>query len=259
VSGPQIRFDDGSTYERSIGEWSRLVGERFLDWLALGPGLRWLDVGCGTGVFSGLVAERAAPAAVNGVDPSAQQLAFARQRLASGDFREGNAMALPYSGGAFDAAAMALVIAFVPVPAKGVEEMVRVVRPGGTIAAYMWDYGGALPHDPVPALAQAFGATFPRPPNTAVAELGTLRALWESAGLEKVEAVRFEVKRRFADFDDFWDATAAIASISPMLAQLSEAQLAKLKAQVRERVSDDPAGGVSRPASVNAVKGRVRP
>jgi SAM-dependent methyltransferase len=255
---PQIRFDDGSAYERSIGEWSRLVGARFLEWLALGHDLRWLDVGCGTGAFSRLIADRAAPAVISGLDPSAPQLAFARQRLPSGEFREGNAMALPYPDSAFDVAAMALVIAFVPMPAKGVEEMARVVRPGGTIAAYMWDYGGAVPPDPVPALAQALGATYPRPPNIAVAETGALRALWENAGLEQVETARFEVVRRFADFDDFWDTTAAIASISPMLAQLSESQLATLRAQVRERVPNDPDGGVSRAAVVNAVKGRAR-
>jgi SAM-dependent methyltransferase len=258
MAGAQIRFDDGSSYERSVGAWSRLIGEQFLDWLALGDGLRWLDVGCGTGVFSGLVAERAAPVAISGVDPSAQRLAFARERLPSGDFREGNAMALPCADHTFDAAAMALVIAFVPEPAKGVAEMARVVRPGGSIAAYMWNYGGAMPHDPVPALAQALGATYPRPPNTAVAVLSTLRALWESAGLENVEAAQFEVTRRFADFDDFWETTAAIASISPMLAELSDAQRGKLRAQVRAQVPDDPSGSVTRTAGVNAIKGQVQ-
>ena len=255
--GAQIQFDDGSSYERSIGMWSRLVGAQFLEWLALGEGLRWLDVGCGTGVFSALVAERGAPTVVSGVDPSAQQLAFARQRLGSGDFREGNAMALPYADGVFDAAAMALVIVFVPEPAKGVAEMARVVRPGGTIAAYMWDYSGAMPHDPVPALAQALGATFPRPPSTAVAALSALRSLWETAGMESVAAVQFEVTRRFTDFDDFWETTAAIASISPMLAQLTDAQRMELRAQVRAHVPDDPSGSVSRTAGVNAIKGRV--
>ena len=66
----QIRFDDGAAYERYMGEWSRLAGETFLDWLAPKPGLRWLDVGCGNGAFTEMLVGRCAPASVQGVDPS---------------------------------------------------------------------------------------------------------------------------------------------------------------------------------------------
>jgi ubiquinone/menaquinone biosynthesis C-methylase UbiE len=97
----QIRFEDGASYERMMGVWSRLAGDVFLDWLAPVPGLTWLDVGCGSGAFTELLVKRCAPAAVEGIDPSAAQLAFARQRPAArlATFREGGAMALPYAGG----------------------------------------------------------------------------------------------------------------------------------------------------------------
>src|SRR5450631_49393 len=102
----QIRFDDGAAYERMMGAWSRIAGEIFIDWVAPAPGLRWIDVGCGNGAFTELLVERCAPKEVKGVDPSEGQLAFARTRHTArvAEFREGNAMALPFSERAFDAA-----------------------------------------------------------------------------------------------------------------------------------------------------------
>ena len=127
----QIRYDDGAGYERYMGSWSRLAGEVFLDWLAPRPGLRWIDIGCGNGAFTELLVQRCAPAEVQGIDPSEAQLAFARARPAArgAAFHQGDAMALPFPQDRFDAAVMALVIFFVPDPARGVAEMVRVVCP----------------------------------------------------------------------------------------------------------------------------------
>jgi SAM-dependent methyltransferase len=117
---PQIRYDDGAGYERYMGYWSRLAGETFLDWLAPPPGLRWIDIGCGTGAFTELLVKRCAPAAVQGIDPSEAQLGFARARSAASmvAFRQGDAMSLPFSDRRFDAATMALVIFFVPIRPK---------------------------------------------------------------------------------------------------------------------------------------------
>jgi ubiquinone/menaquinone biosynthesis C-methylase UbiE len=145
----KIRFYDGAAYERMMGVWSRLAGDIFLDWLAPPSGLRWVDIGCGNGAFTELIVERCAPAEIQGIDPSQAQLAFARTRPAAcvADFEQGDAMALPFPEHRFDVAVMALVLFFVPDPAKGVAEMVRVVRPGGTITAYLWDLpGGGFPH-----------------------------------------------------------------------------------------------------------------
>lgn len=113
---------DGAAYERYMGKWSQLAGENFLDWLAPNAGLRWLDVGCGNGAFTEMLAERCEPVSVQGLDPSEEQLAFARTRPAShiAEFRKGDAMALPYPEDSFDAAVMPLVIFFVPDPRPGI-------------------------------------------------------------------------------------------------------------------------------------------
>jgi ubiquinone/menaquinone biosynthesis C-methylase UbiE len=76
----ELKIYDGASYEQSMGIWSRLAGEIFLDWLAPPMGWRWIDIGCGNGAFTQLLVERCAPVEVQGIDPSEGQLAFARTR-----------------------------------------------------------------------------------------------------------------------------------------------------------------------------------
>jgi len=116
-----IRFSDGDAYERFMGAWSRLVGASFLAWLAPAPALRWLDVGCGNGAFTSLLAERLEPLSIAGIDPSEQQLAYARAQpsLREAQLLQAGAMELPFGAAAFDSAVMPLVLPFVPVLAGG--------------------------------------------------------------------------------------------------------------------------------------------
>jgi len=126
-------FTDGEAYERMMGRWSRRVGGTFLDWLDVPKGLRWLDVGCGNGAFTEELIARCAPAAVVAIDPSQDQLAYARAqaRAEMADFRVGDAQELAFGDASFDVAVMALVISFLPDPGKAAEEMARVARSGG--------------------------------------------------------------------------------------------------------------------------------
>src|SRR5262245_59313384 len=162
-----IQFNDGAAYEQMMGIWSRSAGQIFLDWLAPPKGLRWIDVGCGNGAFTELLVERCAPSEVQGIDPSEGQLAYARTRPGArmAEFRQGDAMALPFPDDRFAAAVMALVLVFGPQPAKGVAEMARVVMPGGTVTAYMWDMdGGGFPLRSPLEEVRAMGLPAPRPP-----------------------------------------------------------------------------------------------
>jgi SAM-dependent methyltransferase len=257
----QIRFDDGAGYERMMGIWSRLAGEVFLDWVAPPSGLRWVDIGCGNGAFTELLVDRCAPVEVQGIDPSEGQLAFARKRHTAGiaRFQQGDAMRLPFPDGSFDAAVMALVIFFVPEPAKGVAEMKRVVKPGGTIAAYAWDMlgEGGFPLAAFQAELRAMGREPILPPSYEVSRIDTLHELWVSAGLTDVETREITVARSFADFDDFWATVLIAVSMAQSVKEMSPAELAQFKARVQARLPADASGRITYTSRANAVKGCV--
>ena len=257
----RIRFEDGAAYERGMGAWSRLVGEIFLNWLAPPRGLRWIDVGCGNGAFTELLAQRCAPAALHGVDPSDAQLEFARARpaLANATLRKGDAMALPFADRQFDAAVMALVIFFVPDPRQAVAEMRRVVRPGGTVAAYVWDATkpGGAPAAPVGRVLRDCGSALPLPPSADISRADALRDLWTEAGLVSVEMREISVTRTFADFDDFWSATTGSGNLRAALNEMSAEQAAAVKARVQKRLPPDAQGRISYSSRANAIRGVV--
>lgn len=260
MSELQIRFDDGAAYERMMGVWTRFAGQIFLDWLAPASNLKWLDVGCGNGAFTELLLERCAPAAIEGIDPSDAQLAFARTRPAGriAKFRQGDAQALPYPDSAFDAAVMALVIFFVPDPAKGVAEMARVVGPGGSVSAYAWDVpGGGLPAAPIQAEMRAMGLKPPLPPSFEISRIDALRALWAGAGLNEIETREIVVSRTFAGFDDFWTTNLLGASLADVVAAMPAGDVERLKARVRTTMPTDAGGRITYSSRANAVKGRV--
>jgi ubiquinone/menaquinone biosynthesis C-methylase UbiE len=255
-----IRFDDGAAYERMMGVWSRLAGEIFLDWLAPRPGLKWIDVGCGNGAFTELIVAKNAPAEVRGVDPSDGQLAYARTRrgIEMAEFHKADAMALPFGDRAFDVAIMALVIFFVPEPARGVAEMVRVVSPGGTVAAYAWDFvSGGFPLQPIQTELRAMGFTPTLPPRFESSTIEALHKLWSDAGLVDIETRRIDVERSFADFNDFWGAVMAAPTLGELLAKMAPDALAGLKTRVGSHLKEDSTGRISYGAWANAIKGRV--
>ena len=256
----QIRFDDGAGYEKMMGTWSRIAGEVFLDWLAPPPGLRWVDVGCGNGAFTELLVGRCAAAEVQGVDPSEGQLSFARARPAArvAQFHQGDAMALPFEGAQFDAAAMALVLFFVPEPARGVAEMVRVVRPGGLIAAYAWDIlGGGFPQAALQEEMGAMGLPPIYPPSVEASRIDAMRALWTGAGLEAVETREISITRTFENFEEVWAINQLGSTTGPRIKAMTPADRDLLKQRLQARLQPDASGRITYGARANAVKGRV--
>src|SRR4051794_20157267 len=185
---------NGAAYELYIGRWSRRVAQEFLAWLAVPPGARWLDVGCGTGALSQTILAQADPAAVQGVDASAAFVAYAQAHTPDprASFAVEDAQALTAADGAFDTAVSGLVLNFIPQPERAAAAMARVTRPGGTVAAYVWDYAGqmqlmryfwdvAVVLAPVDAGPLAERTRFP------LCQPDPLAALWQRAGLQDVE------------------------------------------------------------------------
>jgi ubiquinone/menaquinone biosynthesis C-methylase UbiE len=260
MTGPQVRFDDGAAYERMMGIWSRRVGEIFLDWLRLPTGQKCVDIGCGNGAFTEMLVERCAPVEVQGIDPSPEQIAFARARHTAkvAEFRLGDAMALPFPDNRFDAATMALVIFFVPEPARGVAEMVRVIRPGGIVAAYAWDMlGGGFPMEPILSEIRALGQKTLGPPSPEASRMESLRELWTTARLEVVETRKITVQRTFANFDDYWTTSTLSGSVRPTVAALSPGDMELVKSRVSAKLPADATGRITYSSFANAVKGRV--
>jgi len=258
--GPQIRFEDGAGYERMMGTWSRIAGQVFLDWLTPARGLRWIDVGCGNGAFTELLAERCAPAGILGIDPSEAQLAFARSRHTAdiAQFQKGDAMALPFADNSFDAAVMALVIFFVPEPPTAIAEMARVVRLGGLVVSYAWDMeNGGFPNEPILAEMRAMGLSPTRPPSPAASRAENLRTLWSEAGLGRIETREITVQRTFTDFEDFWGAALLGASIKATVATMAPEQIEQLKESVRAQIGADHSKPITLSARANAIQGRV--
>jgi SAM-dependent methyltransferase len=204
------RWAGGSAYEGYIGRWSRRVAPELVAWLDVPAGSDWVDVGCGTGALSATILDRAAPGSIVGVDPSASFVEHARGTILDprARFETGSADAMPLVAGRADAAVAGLVLNFVPDIPAALAEMRRVVRPGGRLGAYVWDYGGGMEvlrryweaaAAVAPAEVEAVGAElFP------ICEPGALAAAFRAAGLDDVEDRAIEIPAVFADFDDYW-------------------------------------------------------
>lgn len=247
-------FRDAQAYNERMGRLSRLAGEQFLNWLSLPGGLRWLDVGCGPGTFTELLLDRNAPSGISAIDPSEKTIEFAKSKQSASriDYRQGDAMSLPFGDDEYDVAVMALVIQYVADRAKAMSEISRVVRKGGTIAAYVWS--GPLEGHPLQPLREAInsvgGPDSGRPGNQ-VRTNDSLVDLFTAAGLEGVDSCSLQIKIDFSDFDDYWYAQP------PEYRDMTTSDIARVKELLQERLPTDKNGHISYAARASAVKGQV--
>ncbi len=259
TAAAEIRFDNGAEYEQTMGRWSSLVGTRFLDWLAVPAGRDWIDIGCGNGAFTQGIVEQTGPASVVALDPSEGQIAFARERSSCrmAQFSIGEATRLEYPDRSFDVATMALVLFFVRNPAKGIAEMKRVVRPGGMVAAYVWDIPrGGFPYEAVWSEMHELGVVTPRPPSVDVARMEALKQLWHDAGLQAVETKEFVVDRSYASFEAYWKGLQTLHSAA-QIREMGDEVRQELRRRLEARLPSDAAGRVTYSAKANGIKGRV--
>jgi SAM-dependent methyltransferase len=254
-----IRFNDGDVYEQTMGRWSALAGARFIDWLAPPHGAAWLDLGCGSGTFTRIIAERCAPSALTGIDPSEPQLAYARQAPAPLpiDYRQADAEALPFPNASFDQAVMALVIFFLPDPAKGVAEMARVLSPGGTASAYAWDtLGNGSPTAAIQRAIEACGHTPPALPSATASGLAELRALWSRAGFIDIDTTVINIEMHFDGFATFWAMMRRMQRVNTMLDRLGATEVEAIRTTLLRGVAPSEQTPFIFTARANAIRGR---
>ncbi|PYN78689.1 MAG: SAM-dependent methyltransferase [Candidatus Rokuibacteriota bacterium] len=259
---PRDRWSSGDAYEPYVGRWSRLVAREFIGWLGAEADLRWLDVGCGTGVLTETIVARCSPHAVVGVDLSEGYLAHARSRVTDPrvSFRAGDAQALPVKDGEHDVVVSGLMLNFVPDQVLAVSEMRRALSAGGTAAAYVWDYAGemqlmrrfwdaAVALDPG-ALELDEGRRFP------IARPAPLVELFESAGLTEVRVLAIDVPTIFRDFDDYWLPFLGGQAPAPgYCMSLTDERRATLRERIRSTLPTRPDGSIHLIARAWAVRG----
>jgi len=252
----------GDLYEPYVGRWSRRVATEFLNWIAVPEGKDWLDVGCGTGALTQAIIQHKNPNSVIGMDASPAYAAYAKARTGGSRarFEVGDAQSLPIDTAGLDAAVSGLVLNFVPQSPQAVAEMARVVRPGGVVAAYVWDYAGKMElmryfWDAAVALDAAAigldeGRRFP------ICQPKPLAGLFVQAGLSEVEVRPIDVATDFRDFDDYWSPFLGGQGPAPGYAMsLSEERRAELRERIRSELPIGKDGSIHIVARAWAVRG----
>jgi trans-aconitate methyltransferase len=203
-------WGNSATYEAYMGRWSRPVAEAAIAWLGLPSRLAWLDVGCGTGALTEVILDAADPREILGVDPSVDFIGAATAHIIDSRvrFAIGDASTLPAPNDAYDVVLAGLVLHFVPDPQPAIREMMRAARPGGTVAAYVWDFAGERQFtrylwQVATALDPAASAQDPSL-HAPLCQPEPLATLFAGAGLRDVTVQAVVVPTVFRDFDDYW-------------------------------------------------------
>ena len=259
-------FSEGDAYERFMGRWSRALAPRLVQFAGVGDGEAILDVGSGTGALTAAVVAAAPASRVVGIDLSPGYVTFASARVpgAGVRFEVGDAQQLQFADASFDRTLSLLVMNFIPDAAKALGEMMRVTRPGGTIAAAVWDYGAGMQMlrifwDEAVALTPASERRDER--HMPLSRRGELAALWRARGLQNVREEALTIESRFASFDDFWSPfLEKQGPAGAYVASLSGAEREQLRQRLRRRLLGGAADrAIVLDARAWAVRGRVPP
>jgi SAM-dependent methyltransferase len=251
-------FSEGDGYEQFMGRWSRLLAPLFVDFVQVGAGDVVLDVGSGTGALS-LAVAAVGSGRVTGIERSESYVRHAQQHAASDRvrFQVGDATALPFPDNTFDRVLSMLVLNFVPAPAVALDQMIRVTRPGGVVAAAVWDYGDGMGMlrmfwDEAVALNQEAESRDER--HMPLCSRGALAELWRDHGLHGVDEQPLTIEMAFTSFDDYWRPfLLGQGPAGAYVTSLREFDRRALQSRLRRRWASGP----SLPARAWAVRGVV--
>jgi len=257
-------FDESAAYERFMGRWSGRLAPLMVQFAGIRDGDSVLDVGSGTGALAFAITEAVPSARVTGVDPSAAYVAHARTRAPNDRLRfdVGDGQQLRFADGTFDRVLSLLVMNFIPDPAKALREMTRVSRPGGGVAAAVWDYGDGMEMLRVfwdEAVARDPGIAARDERHMPLCKRGDLSALWRAHGLEHVEEQPLTIQLSFASFEDFWSPfLGGQGPAGAYVATLAATEREALRLRLRRRLlGDAPDRAITLQARAWAVKGTV--
>lgn len=251
----------GNPYEYYMGRWSKLVADSFVDWLSPKVGLRWLDVGCGSGALSESILRKSDPEVVFAIDQSEGFVRTAQERLGPrATCKVGEAFSLPIDNASVDMTVSGLVLNFISTPEQTLAEMRRVTTSGGTVAAYIWDYAGKmefLNHFwDVAVELNPSASDLHEKRRFANASAEVLSAVFDRSGIKDVEACPIEIETRFADFDDYWKPFLGGQGPAPTyVLKLKDADRDELRDALQNRLPIKQDGSIRMSARAWAVKG----
>lgn len=248
MPGAETFLASAGAYERHVGRYSTQLATALIDFAGVEQGMRALDVGCGTGGLTALLADRLGADHVSAADPSQAFVDASRARLPGVEVVLAGAEQLPFDHGAFDVVLSQLVVNFMRDPLRGVREMARVARPGGIVGSCVWDYAGEM------TLLRAFWDAAREVVPEAAARSdegavmrwcgeGELAELWQDAGLRDVRFQPLIVRASYTDFEDLWSPfPRGVAPSGAFCKALGEQDRASLQAAYRRRlgVGDQP-------------------
>jgi SAM-dependent methyltransferase len=249
-------FTAADSYDRFMGRWSRLLAPQMADLAGVEPGQHALDVGCGPGSLLTELVARLGADQVAGADPSEPFVDAARERHPGVDVRVGPAERLPFDDGSFDAALAQLAVHFMADPVAGFREMARVTRPGGVLAACVWDYAGH--RDPLRvfwAAARSLDPAVSDESDLAGVREGHIAELMDAAGLADIASTSLSVAMELPGFDAWWQPfTEGVGPAGAYLARLEPARRGALREACRASLPDGP---FTLDASAWAARGTV--
>jgi ubiquinone/menaquinone biosynthesis C-methylase UbiE len=255
-------FQNAAAYEKIMGRWSRRLAPLLIGFGGLSHGDKVLDVGCGTGNLAFAVLDAGTATSVTGVDltPGFIEYASSLNTDRRISFRLGDARALPFADDTFDRAYSMLVLQFIPDAPRAVAEMQRVVRPGGTVTAAVWDDFGGLPHmRMVLDIAATLDPAIKRPVFRPMSKPDEMAGVWRELGLVNVEQTSLLIRMEFSSFDDYWlPFTAGEGPVPRLVTSLPEGARSTLAEHVRRGyLSEQPDGPRSFASVAWACRGTV--
>jgi SAM-dependent methyltransferase len=230
------------SYDRFMGRYSVLLAPQLAAFADVAAGQRVLDVGCGPGALTTELVRLLGPDGVTAVDPSESFVAAARERHPGVTVERAAAERLPFPDDAFDAALAQLVVHFMADPVAGLQEMARVTRAGGVLAACVWDYaGGTSPLSPFWDAARELDPDVVDESGLPGARAGHLTELFDAAGLHDVEETSLEVRIEHPSFEDWWQPfTLGVGPAGAYAAGLDPDRQAELRELCREQFAEPP-------------------